>query len=226
MARLFARGGGDKIQVASAVLTVMPLTMACWFNATALDNAHRLVSLTDGTTNNRFQIGISVGNAVLGLITSGGSSANATSSALITAGAWYHVAAVFTNATSRAAYLSGGNKGTNATNLTPSGLNVTVLGNDGTTTCNGTIALPAIWNAALSDGEIAALAAGLDPRLLQTQRSALKFLAPLLGTSPEVDVIGGLSMTVTNATRADDPTKLIYGTGRPRPNGNRFVYAV
>ena len=47
-----------------------------------------------------------------------------------------------------------------------------------------------------------------------------------LGTSPEVDVIGGLSMTVTNATRADDPTKLIYGTGRPRPNGNRFVYAV
>lgn len=226
MARTFVSASGDKIQVASAVLTAMPLTIACWFNATTLGSAHRMVSLTDGTINNRFQVGISVANAVLALIASGGSSANATSSATITAGTWFHCAAVFASATSRTAYLNGGNTGTNATNLTPSGLNVTVLGNDGTTTCNGTVALPAIWNTALSAGEIAALAAGLDPRLLQTQRSALKFLTPLTGASPELDVIGGLSLTVTNATRADDPVNLITGTGRSRPDGNRFVYAV
>lgn len=214
MARLFTRGGGDKLQVNSAVLTAMPLTIACWFNATALDNAHRMVSLTDGSTNNRFQVGISVGNAVLALIASGGSSANATSSATITAGTWFHCAAVFASATSRTVYLNGGNSGTNATNLTPSGLNVTVLGNDGTTTCNGTIAWPAIWNAALSNGEIAALATGLDPRLLQSQRPALKFFALLPGASPEVDVIGGLSMTVTNATRADDPINLVNRSAR------------
>lgn len=214
MARLFTRGGGDKIQAASAVLTAMPLTMACWFNATALDNAHRLLSLTDGSTNNRFQIGISVANAVLGLIASGGSSANATSTASITAGAWYHCAAVFTSATSRAVYLNGGNKGTNATNLTPSGLNVTALGNDGTTTCNGKVALPAIWNSAHSDGEIAALAAGLHPRLLQTQRANLVFAPPLDGSSPEKDLISGLSLTVTNATWADDPLNLVNRSAR------------
>lgn len=211
MARLFARGGGDKLQASSAVLTAAPLTLACWFQATALDNAHRLISLTDGSTNNRFQLGISVANAVLALTASGGSSANAASTTSISAGVWYHCAAVFVSPTSRMAYLNAAGKATNATSLTPSGINTTALGYDGTTTTNGTIAVPAVWNVALSADEITSLAAGrLCPNLVRPD-ALVAYWKLDGGVNPEPDSVGSVNLTAGgNPTQAADPPGLFY----------------
>ena len=77
------------------------------------------------------------------------------------------------------------------------------------------IALPAIWTAALSAGEIAALAAGLDPRLLQSRRASLADFWPLIGASPEPDWISASrNLTVTGAVRSDDPINLVNRSAR------------
>lgn len=68
--------------------------------------------------------------------------------------------------------------------------------------CDGRIAELAVWNVALSDTDIAALAKGASPQLFQ--RAGLKGYWPLLGTgSPERDYSGGGSHgTVTGSVSA------------------------
>jgi len=67
---------------------------------------------------------------------------------------------------------------------------------------NGSIAEAAIWNAALTDAEIASLAAGFTPDQIRPQ--SLQFYAPLVRDL--VDVRGGRTITnVNSATVATHP---------------------
>jgi len=66
----------------------------------------------------------------------------------------------------------------------------------------GTIAEPAIWNVALTDAEIASLAAGFTPDQIRPQ--SLQFYAPLVRNL--IDVRGGRTITnVGSATVATHP---------------------
>jgi len=61
----------------------------------------------------------------------------------------------------------------------------------------------AIWDAALTAQEIASLAAGVSP--LRLHRDNLRFYPPLNGQSPEPDIVGTASGTVTGTTVVEEP---------------------
>lgn len=150
-----------------------------------------------------------VGGDPLQAITYTASSSIASTTSGYSADTWHHGCAVFASATSRAAYLDGGNKGTNATNHLPSGVNRSFVGTrilSGTRAffLNGMVAEAGIWDIALSDAEVAALATGLSPLLVRPE--SLVAYWPLWGSSdPEIDRVGGLGLAVTGATADAHP---------------------
>lgn len=68
---------------------------------------------------------------------------------------------------------------------------------------SGRIGHCAIWNASLSDQEIETLAQGVSP--LRVRRDALVAYWPVNGQSPEIDIVGGINLTVNGTTVAEEP---------------------
>jgi hypothetical protein len=112
---------------------------------------------------------------------------------------WVHLAAVFTSATSRQAYLDGTSGTVNTANIgtQESTVNIRVGAN-----AIGRISESAVWSAALSADEIASLAKGVTCNLIRPQ--SLIYYVPLIRNLQ--DVKGGLTITNLNgATVADHP---------------------
>lgn len=203
--------------------TAYPLTFACWFRTKELTRQQTLIMIgPSASSDNRFSMQISSTGFLL-------NEARTTSSALATCATscrpntWHHACATFTNATTRAIYLDGSNKATNATSRTPTGtLNRISIGFDyniSSRILTGDLTMAAIWNVALSDTEVWRLAGrgqgmqqASDPRTVQ--RSALVDLWPADAfTSIERDVVGGLDMQVVG-NRGDVPP--VFATPRRR----------
>lgn len=69
---------------------------------------------------------------------------------------------------------------------------------------SGDVAHVALWNVALTDDEVASLAAGVSP--LRMRRDALIAYWPVGGQSPEPDVVGGFDLVVTNGpVQSEEP---------------------
>ena len=133
-----------------------------------------------------------------------------------TANTWHHACAVAASDASRSVYIDGGSKATTTTSISVSGEYRISIGrfSDSSPSVyfSGKIAEAAIWNIALSDAEVALLAKAVSPLMVRPE--ALIFYTPIIGKySPEIDLIGGLSLTVTGATAAPHP-RIIYP---PRP---------
>lgn len=209
MARSF-NGTTQYLSNAGAVLTAVPLTMACWFYSTSATTLQTLMSLgVSGANDNRFSLfasGATAGDPVQAQ-TRGTANASALSTTGYSINTWQHACGVFASATDRRAYVNGGGEGIENTSRTPVGINSTYLGAlqgaSPATFLVGRIAEPAIWNVALNASEIAALARGVSP--LRIRPGNLKFYPPLYGVgSPEPDYIGGFLLTLNNApTQAD-----------------------
>lgn len=207
-------GINDFIEGASAVVTAVPLTMACWFRPVNVTTNFSLMSLSvDTGATDRFVLqaaGAIAGDPVRLQITQAGTTSNAAVSASgYTANNWWHAAGVFTSATSRKAFISGVGGTADTTNLTPSGVNRTGMGyhtTSGTrgTFMNGRIAEAAIWNEALTDAEIASLARGFRPSLIRPDK--LVFYSPLIRES--VDVRANLSLTTSGAVVAEHTRRI------------------
>lgn len=199
MARGFS-GSGQYLGFAGANVTAAPLTMACWFNLSVLAADCMLSIGASGASNYFFLATNASGTAKCGCSPGG----NAVTTATVGVNAWHHCAGVFASATLRTVYLDGGNSATNTTSGTPTGLNQIGIGQQWTTAhfllWNGLLAECAIWNAALSAGEVAALAGGRLPRHVRPQ--SLQGYWPLWGLlANEPDLSGqGQTMTVTGAT--------------------------
>lgn len=151
------------------------------------------------------------GTGVISAIARNGGTQGAatTTTGAFSAGVWNHAAAVFNTNSSRSAFLNGANKVTETTAATPGTMNLTTLGmlNRGGSLfipVNGRLAHCAIWDAALADDEIAALARGVNPFRI---RPANIWYWPLWGNhSPEIDLSrNAASMTLTGSpAKADD----------------------
>ena len=209
MARDFTSASEQLLQNNSAVLTVVPITLVCWFNAHDITNDNRLIKLQDTADGYYFTLRLD-GNAndtvVAQAFASGGTN-QAASTATYTADTWHHAAAVFVGNAERHAYLDGGNKGSETTSQTPSSIDATYIGgarNDNGF-CDASIAEAAIWNTDLTEAEIAVLATGVSPLAVRPQ--SLVAYWPLVGNlSPELDFVGGYDMALTNGpTKADHP---------------------
>src|SRR3990167_4808445 len=170
MARLFDDVGNDVLNVASASVTAVPLTLACWFMSDDLTIAQTLISLssTPASTAHVFNL-VARGNIAgdpVGAVTNGGSAYVADTTTGYSANVWHHACGVFTAANSRTAYIDGGSSATDVNSTAPSGINNTRIGRSGRQqlSMSGRIAEAGIWSVALTGGEIAALAGGGNPR--------------------------------------------------------------
>lgn len=206
MARQFVSGSSQRLGVSAAPVAGAALSLFCMWNPVAVAFAQAMVSLKDAGSTQGFNLNQTVGGIIQASTDDGGGTSSAATSLAVTAGVWQPILATYTSTTARAAYLNGGNKGTNAGVRTPGTLTDVWVGALNATTrfANGNIAEVAIWNVDLTDPEAVILAAGVSPLLVRP--SALVFYAPLLhGYSPEIDLINGNNLTVTGATIVAHP---------------------
>lgn len=196
-----------------------PFTMACWFRAADVTGYHSLMAVATQAASNHLHelgaIGSFAGDPVIAHSRSTGSDWSETTSGY-SANTWHHAAGVWVASNDRSSYLDGGSKGTAAGTVTPTGMDVTQLGRRGNESRDtlARIAEAAIWNVALTDQEIAVLAAGVCPLLVRP----LSIVAywPLFGhADPEIDYgPNGHSLTLVNSpTRADHAPVSLWAPG-------------
>lgn len=157
-------------------VSAYPVSVSIWFRPDAVAEMG-LISLTDADVAGHYlllKLDTSINDRVAMEASDGSGSVLTNTTSDFSASSWQHAAAVFTSATDRAVYYQGGNKGTSATSRSPSGESHTTTGylrTNSTSTIffNGHLAHSAVWNVALSDGEIAALANGWSPLSVQPQ---------------------------------------------------------
>lgn len=187
-------GSSSYIEYGTTPVTGVALTLACWFNMANVTATHTLISVSDSAgDSDYFRLaadGATGGDPVVADARRS-TLGTATTSSGFTANTWFHGCAVFTSATSRAAYINGGNSGTNATSITPLSIDRIGVGVLDRLTranfANGLIADVGIWNVALTTSDIAALAAGHPPSKVRPQ-SLVRYL-PLVGDA--LDYLGG-----------------------------------
>lgn len=209
MARAFVAASSQFLERASAVRSAAPLTIAAWFKPATTGGDHTISGIySAANTTNYFELVHSSTTLLAITADTPNGAVSASSSGTLSAGAWTHGVAVFGSSTSRDCFINGANKGSNATSCTPASLDTTSVGRRGhsapTNYFGGDVGEVAIWNVALDDAEVAALAAGVSPLLIRP--TALVTYWPIIGNfSPEIDRVGRFELTVTGATAAAHP---------------------
>lgn len=207
-------GSGQNLFSTSTPVTATPLTLACWMNKTAATTTGILTAifwdgagswyafyLAAGSAANGQKVGINLANN-----NSFGAGANATTT--YTTGTWHHACGVFTSSTSRTVYMDGGNSATDTSSVTPTNLNSVNIGaaRRQTVTDNyfdGSIAEVGIWDAALTQAEVGALADGMSPQLVRPQN--LKVYVPLVRSTQDLK---GLSFTTVGSPTVSAQTRV------------------
>lgn len=211
-ARLFDDAASDYLTVASAVVTAYPFTMAAWFRSNDATIGQGIFSIGDTAAANdswTLQASGATGGDPVNLISrAGGTSVLASTTTGYSANVWHHIGGKGASATSRDCFIDGGSKGSNSTNSTPTGLDATRIGVTASSTLfrpfSGDIAECAIWDAAHADADFALLAKAVSALMVHPE--SLVFYVPLIGRfSPEIDIIGGLNLTVTGAVASAHP---------------------
>jgi hypothetical protein len=192
-----------------------PFSVACLVKTNDLTVAQDLVTVSDegnATTNcHRLALESNVNNNKIRAYSGDPAWGYAETSVGIVANTWYWVCGVWAAVDDRRVYLSGGNKGTDATSITPVGIDYTAIGAlvraAVAVPMSGAIALPSVWKCILTDQEVAALYRGVPPWTIQPW--AFVALWPLrFNRTWDRDIAGrgGYHMTPVNGpTWADDP---------------------
>lgn len=201
MARLFTNS--QRVDRTDAVLSGYPFTMACWAydDGTSTNYPFLVTCSTSGTTLNTTRLELFLDNT--GLVSMAVGAASVAATAARTTNTWFHACGVCASATSRIAFLNGGNKNTNTVSASfPTGMNRTTI-NSWNAGANvgiaGNIAHAAIWNVALNDAEVLSLANGLLPTRVRPQ-SLISYWACNARDSGELDPISRNDMTNQGST--------------------------
>jgi hypothetical protein len=217
MARLFDDASSQYLEIDSTPIDGEPLTISAWINSDDLTSAddQAIVFIGDkDVSNGHFMLRFDPTDPSEPLIVrkrSGAADGTAQAGTLV-ADTWYHCAGVFASTTSRTAYVDGIFAIEDTTSVGNNTEDRISIGRAGDSTpgdyFSGRIAEVAIWNAALTAAEVAALAAGAGPLMVRPQ--SLVFYLPLVRDN-DVDLVGGLSMTAFNTpTIGDHPPKMFY----------------
>lgn len=212
-------GTTQYLENAASVISTYPHTMFCWgqSDSDTLQQSVLNTGDTAGTADN-FEIafdGSAVGDPVF--VNARRSSSNiANTTTGYTTGVWTNVTGVQTSATSRAAFINGGSKGTNSTSAVPTSLDTTRIGARARSApvqfFDGRIAQCAVWNVALTDAEVNEISRGLAPIFIET--GALLNYWPVWGAvSPEPDMRGSAAMTLVNAPANADGPPIFFPAG-------------
>ena len=221
MARDFDNGSSEYLEIDSAPVTAAPLTIAAWGNVDETWQSGVIASLVDASSGDnwflvrtKYQSGPGEYTCNVYARSSDGLP-EVDSTTTFAIGGWHHLCGVFASASSRSAYLDGGAKATITDTITPSGIDRTSIGRIGDSTpagyFEGKIAEVGIWNAALTDAEVAILAKGYSPLLVRPQ--SLVFYAPLI-RDEDRDIVGGLALTPVNTPSIAAHPRVIYPAPR------------
>lgn len=227
MARDLDRASSEDLDNASAVITGAPFTLACWVNSDNDADNQNVICITDTASNSHY-IGISCegsvgGDPLRGFISDAGGSENADTTSGFSTGTWHHACFVGAAADDRSMFIDGGSKGTNAVSRTPAGIDKSVIGSwEGSAGkfdyMDGRVAEVGVWNAALSDAEVAVLAAGFSPLFVKPENLVAYW--PLIRDTDD-DVVGGYNLTANNTPSIAAHPPMIY----PAPPLLRYVGA-
>lgn len=192
-------GTNDTLTLGSAPLTAVSLTITAWLKLPVTIGNDAVIVLGAGSsTDNQFQLRVGSTGALQCSVIQGSTGTAVDSSSPVTDQNWHFAICRFTSATSREARWDNTSGGTNATSLTPTGVNQFKAGenNNGAEDYEGSIAHIALWNRSLSSADEAALAAGRNP--MAADGGAPTRYWPLTGDN--VDLISGATLTVAGAT--------------------------
>ncbi len=161
----FVAASSQYLTIASAIATVVPLSMVCRFNADDANTYYILMSICHYDGQDKFALSIAghvAGDPIQAVSTENATSKAAVTSTGFTASTPYTAAGIFTNNSSRSAYIDGGSKGNEITLNTPSGLDRTYIGayalNGGLSSyLKGKIIACCFYSIALSDAQVSAL---------------------------------------------------------------------
>lgn len=183
--------------------TSPPVSLSGWINLPA--NGTAMVPIAIGISgssgNNRFVILQAATTFRMQAVTA----FVAQSTIAIPAAQWSQWVGTFAAVNSRAAYLNGGNKGTNTSSSTPSGIN---LGRVGCTTSAssflvGKISELAVWTSAITDQNVSDLYASGVPTVDAPTNSVAPSCTPSSGTV-------GQAFSCTTGTWTGSPTGYSY----------------
>lgn len=221
MARLITPN--DWLYVVGTPVTAAPFTMAGWIYPIAVTDKMTLLSIGKANVADEFWVLYVRANFPGDLIRFQAKSyyaREAITSTGVTVNTWHHICGVEAASNDRAAYIDGGSKGTNAGSCTPTGVTRTTIGVTADSTqafwMNGRVFWPAIWNVALTDDEVALLAAGVSPLLVRP--SALAAFWPLepQDSGGLGDMIGGYDLTASGTSPAGNPDRALIRPTYPR----------
>ncbi len=209
MARLFDDTVPHRLEAdGTPPVTGFPFTFVTWAQLDDVADQGAVLSIGDKDVSNMVWTisydGITGGDPIKGQVVDG-SQANFFTTTGLTVDTWHHGAFVEESATSHNILIDGGSKATSTSNKTPAGADRVSIGrlarSAGGADHSGLIGPVAIYDVALTDADVASLAAGVNPK--RYKRGNLVALWPINGQSPEPDIIGGFSLTVTGATVSD-----------------------
>jgi hypothetical protein len=188
-------------------ITGYPISMFTWFKGdTFATNNRSLMGFFEdqGGYNDLFKFAVVTSGAIeMVSYDATNGYVGPTTSATASTGVWNSALAVFAASNDKRLYLNGANKVTNtgASAVTFTDLNRFVIGAFGMGTpyeyFDGQIMHSAIWTAALDDQEALSLHNGIHP--IRVRPASLLAYWSIDGrTSPEIDIIRGNGLTVTN----------------------------
>lgn len=224
MSRTYSTTSDHLDVTATIVAAPATCTLACWFKAGNITTNQDLISLgTAGSGDNRRTLRVTATGAVLANCRDTGSKTATSSTVIADTTTWHLLVAVFDGDSSRTAYLDAGGAVSNTTAATPSApdaLRISAIHSATLPVVSaGKIAHIAIWDIALSAGDITSLLTTL-PSGVQAA-NLVGYWPCTANASPETDSgTGGHALTVTGTTYdTDNPT--IGGTTRGTPFGHR-----
>lgn len=216
MAIDFVSASSQRVRTSSTPVTVDPFTMCIWAYVTDDLQTATFAIANSANNNNRYMMlsrSDLAGDPVQFRAQQSTPTAvtdNQNTSTTITKNVWEHHAANASSDTTRSVYLNGGGKNTSVTSVIPSGNNRISIGAPGGSSpanyFDGRLGHAAIWSAALTDQEIASLAAGVSA--LRMRRDSLVYFAPLNNATTIIDIVGQLSHSIDGGplTLAEGPS--------------------
>ena len=185
-----------------------PFTMACWAKFTVPNTVQTIMCITDRTGNNDFHALNRDDTNTIAAVSRESSNSQSLTLNTFTDSGYHHCAGVWASATSREAFLDGIGGNIDVAARSPASLDTLAIGNlrrlSNLNLMDGSVAWPCIWNVALDDLEIAALAAGAYPTSVRFSDIIhfWPFLNPGGGTTPEIDQVGTADLAVNGTVGA------------------------
>lgn len=187
---LFDDANTEYLGTTPTPVSAPPFTMACWFTADDLTASLTLMSIADASTGDDWhdlQVRGTIGGDPIAAASRhvGAAAARATTTTGIVANEWFHGCGVWAATNSRSVYLNAAGKATETTAIVPVGIDRVGIGlrYDSTPAVyySGHIAMPAIWNRALSDEEVKELYEDPWGLITPRRRTYLFYQAPAAG---------------------------------------------